>query len=459
MGKVIAAVIGSILALIALAVLIGGGVLLWAHGSLRDADGFFMSPSRRLQSEGYALVGKDIDLASHPGEWWPTQIDVTARLRAQSSGANDIFIGIGLYEDVRSYLDGVAYGEIRDLDDRWERDRVRITERSGSAPAQAPGTLDFWTASVEGPGEQTLIWELARGRWSVVIMHADGSLLSSVSAVAGARMPILHSIGIGLMIAGIVFAALASLLLVPATRTARVAEHESIPVPVPSIRQGGYPVTIAGQLDGQLSPVLWLVKWFLAIPHYIALAFLWAAFCVLTLIAWIAILFTGRYPRSIFDFNVGVLRWTWRVCFYAYSALATDRYPPFTLQDADYPARLEVAYPERLSRGLALVKWWLLAIPHYIIVGIFTSGVWTWALGDRIAENPVFEIGGGLITILALIAGVALLFSGRYPRGIFDFIMGLNRWALRVGGYATLMTDEYPPFRLDLGGQEGEESA
>ena len=129
----------------------------------------------------------------------------------------------------------------------------------------------------------------------------------------------------------------------------------------------GYPVSVEGELDPSLSRWLWLVKWILAIPHYIVLLFLWIVFFIITIIAFFAILFTGRYPRGMFDFNVGVLRWSWRVGFYSYSALATDRYPPFSLEPREYPATLEVEYPEQLSRGLVLVKWWLLAIPHYLV--------------------------------------------------------------------------------------------
>ena len=136
-----------------------------------------------------------------------------------------------------------------------------------------------------------------------------------------------------------------------------------------------FPVQVHAQHDVHLSRWLWLVKWVLVIPHVIVLVFLWIALVVLTVVAFFAILFMGRYPRGIFDFNVGVLRWSWRVGFYSYSAIATDRYPPFTLADVpDYPARLNVEYPQELSRGLALVKWWLLAIPQYLIVGVFAGG-------------------------------------------------------------------------------------
>jgi len=196
-----------------------------------------------------------------------------------------------------------------------------------------------------------------------------------------------------------------------------------------------YPVSVEGELDENLSRWLWLFKWLLILPHLVVLAFLWVAFFALSVGAFFSILMLGKYPRGIFDFNVGVMRWTWRVAFYSYNALGTDRYPPFSLSTRDYPANLEVEYPEHLSQGLVLVKWWLLAIPHYIVVGFFQGG---W--GPRAS--------GGLVVVLTIFAGVVLLFKGRYPRDIFDLVMGFNRWSFRVLAYAALMRDEYPPFRL-----------
>ena len=202
-----------------------------------------------------------------------------------------------------------------------------------------------------------------------------------------------------------------------------------------------YPARLSARLDPATSRWLWLVKWVLIIPHAIVLAFLWLAALVTTVIAGFSILFTGVYPRPLFDFAVGVMRWTWRVSFYATGAFGTDKYPPFSLDpDPAYPADFTVDYPPQLSRGLVLVKWWLLALPQLFVVG-FLAGGWGW---ER----------GGLITVLAVVAAAIKLFRGDYPPALFDLIMGFNRWCFRVLAYTFLLTDQYPPFRLDQGPDE-----
>jgi hypothetical protein len=172
----------------------------------------------------------------------------------------------------------------------------------------------------------------------------------------------------------------------------------------------------------RLSRLLIFVKWLLVIPHLIVLSILGFVMFVLTVIAWFAILITGNYPRGMWDFALMTMRWQARVNAYLY--LQRDEYPPFG--DTDYPVRFELAYPDRLSRGLIFVKW-LLIIPHWIvlyILGIAFSFVW-------------------------LIAWFAILFTARYPRGLFDFMTGFTRWSYRVTTYLFLMTDAYPPFAFD----------
>jgi hypothetical protein len=197
-----------------------------------------------------------------------------------------------------------------------------------------------------------------------------------------------------------------------------------------------YPVDIRGDLSQPPHGAWWLIKWLLAIPHYFILFFLMIAFVFVCIIAFFAILFTGKYPEGLFKFNTGVIRWGWRVSFYSYGALATDKYPPFSLDpDPKYPADITIPYPKKLSRGLVLVKWWLLAIPHYIILSAFS--------GSSYGRG-----GTNAILVLAIFASFVVLFKGEYPKDMFKLVMGFNRWMYRVYTYVSLMRDEYPPFRL-----------
>jgi hypothetical protein len=209
--------------------------------------------------------------------------------------------------------------------------------------------------------------------------------------------------------------------------------------------KAAYPLTLKGELTETPSRALWLIKWLLIVPHLIILCFLWIAFAFVTVIAFFAILFAGRYPKALFEFNVGVLRWSWRVSFYSYGALGTDTYPPFTLASTDYPADLDVEYPERLKHWMPLVKW-LLAVPHYVCLAPLISWGWYhWQNAQGVNNSTPFM---GLLSALVLIVAILLLFTHKYFKEVFPLVMGINRWWFRVAVYVGLMTDEYPPFLL-----------
>jgi hypothetical protein len=216
-----------------------------------------------------------------------------------------------------------------------------------------------------------------------------------------------------------------------------------------------YPVQVRARLDEPLSRWLWLVKWLLAIPPASCCSFCGSRSPSSPSSRSSRSCSPRATPGGLYDFNLGVLRWSWRVGYYSYSALGTDRYPPFSLdEEPDYPATLDIAYPERLSRGLVLVKWWLLAIPQYAIVFVLAGGAGYAVSGASGNTQQADYFYGGLIGLLVFFAAITLLFADRYPRGLYDFIIGMNRWVLRVVAYAALMTDAYPPFRLDQGGAD-----
>ncbi len=430
-GRIVLLIFGVIVLLIGIGLLFSGGALIGLERALADSEGFISTRMVQLERDSNAILSEPVEIDLGIGWPWRFGQLVTIKVEATSSDpAKQIFLGIAEYGDVQAYLADAAYDEVGGLGLRPFR--VSYRRHPGSAVPAAPAAQRFWRASAQGPGTQTLKWELEPGEWALVLMNADGSAGIDLRGSIGVKLPWLFWVGLGLLIAGLVALAVGIMMIYLAVRRASGMEERAGAAGAPAPSE--YPVSLKGELDEPLSRWPWLFKWFLLIPHYIVLAFLWAAFAVVWVIALLAILFTGRYPRGLFEFSVGVLRWTWRVGFYSYQALGTDKYPPFSLKSEPYPADLEIAYPERLSRGLVLVKWWLLALPQYLIVTFFWGG---W--GPRY---------GGLVFVLAVFAGVALLFTGRYPREIFDFVLGMNRWGFRVLAYAALMTDRYPPFQL-----------
>jgi hypothetical protein len=433
LGRTLALVAGSLLAIAAIALTLAGGALVLAHLTARDSMGFYTSSTERFTTNTFAITSEGMQIGDVRGRGADPAldaIDARLRLRASSPDGSPIFVGIAPTADVERYLARSAHAEVTNAHVlRFSYDSVR---RGGDAQPRVPTAETFWEASASGWGTQAVTWKPHGGRWSAVVMNADGSPQVIADVSVGAKSAAVLPIGLVLLALGLLgLAGAGGLIWAGAHERGGPTDGTVAEVGVEAERP--YPLHFEARLDEPLSRGLWLVKWLLALPHWIALAFLWIAFAVLTLVALVAILFTGRYPRPIFDFNLGVLRWTWRVVFYA-CALGTDRYPPFTLAPADYPAELDVPYPERLSRGRALVKSWLLTLPHWLVLACFL-GWW--------AKAP------GLLPLLALIGGVALLFSGGYPRDLFRLVTGMSRWVARVAVYAGLMRDEYPPFRLD----------
>ena len=185
----------------------------------------------------------------------------------------------------------------------------------------------------------------------------------------------------------------------------------------------GTPIQFDVEYPEELSRLLIFVKWLLVIPHLLILSVLVFVQYVITIFAFFTILFTKKYPEGLFTISVGVMRWTQNAN--AYMLLMRDEYPPFSWEPDEYPVTLEIDYPEELSRWAPLYKW-LLAIPNLI----------------------VFMIVSIVAYFLVFFSWFAILFTGRFPSGLFDFVVGTQRWSLRLNAYIYLMRDEYPQFSL-----------
>lgn len=185
------------------------------------------------------------------------------------------------------------------------------------------------------------------------------------------------------------------------------------------------PVVYEVEYPESLSRLLIFVKWLLALPHFIVLYALSIAASIAWLISFFVILFTGKYPEGMFNFMVGFFRWSANVS--AYTGLLRDEYPPFSLDAGAYPVTVDIQYPaEGLNRWLVLIKW-LLIIPNIIVLAFVFIAVF----------------------LTQVIAWFAILFTGKYPRGLFDFAVGAYRWNQRANAYMYFLRDEYPPFGLE----------
>lgn len=184
---------------------------------------------------------------------------------------------------------------------------------------------------------------------------------------------------------------------------------------------GAYPVTFDVEYPEKFSRLSTLARLILAIPQLLIIYALGTVVGIITLIAWFAILFTRRYPKGLFELVVSFNRWIANV--YVYIALLRDEYPPFSTEPGRYPVQYEVDYPEKLSRWLIFVKWYLVLL-HQIVLNFL-----------------------GIFAILfSLIAWFAILITGHYPRALFNYIVGVMRWYIRVTAYTSLMRDEFPPY-------------
>jgi hypothetical protein len=194
--RVLLLVFGSIVSLLAAAILAAGGVVAWADWTQRDDAGFFSTSTHTFASSGYAISHSDgADLSDAPG--WLGNL---ATVRVRAGGAKPVFIGIASTARLRAYLNGVNHDDIDNLD--YDPFSVRYLHRDGTAPSAPPTAKPIWVKSISGSGAQTLTWKLRKGDWSLAVMNADGSRDVRAQISFGADVHYLGWVTLGLIVGG-----------------------------------------------------------------------------------------------------------------------------------------------------------------------------------------------------------------------------------------------------------------
>lgn len=250
-GKIVSLIIGILMVIVALALVVPGGVLLGIYGTQRDSDGFFMTSTRSLTTNGYALATPDVDLnLGHVADWLPTGSRAALRVQATSNSDAPLFVGIGPTNEVSRYLAGVDYDEVTDFG--WGWSSVKYRHLAGEAPTLPPGTQSFWVGKEDGTGPLTLDWDIQDGNWTAVIMNADLSAAVNADVKLGARFDLLFPIGLGMVIGGVVLLGVGILLIVLGARRPPTPPYVAGQAPYPPGAQ--YPPA-GGQYPPQNQPL------------------------------------------------------------------------------------------------------------------------------------------------------------------------------------------------------------
>ena len=226
-GRVILIVLGSIGVLFGLALVAGGGFLLWADRTQRE-DGYLTTPTERFATPTYALTRTRLEVDTDGAGWvlndsWFGKV----RIRGESAGRRTLFMGIGPEAAVAKYLGPVAHANVEEID--FDPFRVTYLPVTGGTPQGPPTDQRFWAASASGVGTQTLTWKVREGDWSVVLMNSDGSRGVAANIDVGAKMSFLLWVAIGGLLGGVLVTGGSAALVVLAARTRRPQPPPPVP--------------------------------------------------------------------------------------------------------------------------------------------------------------------------------------------------------------------------------------